>query len=140
MWVRNELFQKFGITWANLSEVCHPQSWRGHMSSFWEISLFSWSKQHVHSFFCSFQIHPIKLCTIVLRLIFWNNNRLKIKKIKKNTHIGHHIRLGNTWNYISKQQFNLLKNPTCLEFEIFLMLFWPHGKVYSFWGLGYVDV
>ena len=35
-------------------DVCHPQSWRGHMRSFWEISPFSCGKQLV------VQIHPVK--------------------------------------------------------------------------------
>ena len=42
---------QFGCFGASLDKVRHSQSWRGHMRSFGEIFPFSWSKQHVHSFF-----------------------------------------------------------------------------------------
>ena len=41
--------KNLGFYWANLAEVRHPQSRRGHIESFWEIFPFSWSKQHKHS-------------------------------------------------------------------------------------------
>ena len=37
--------------WENLDEVRDPRSWRRQMKSFWEMSPFSWSKQHVHQGF-----------------------------------------------------------------------------------------
>ena len=51
MWMKKELLLKLWVCWANLDEVHHPQSWRGHMRSFWEISPFSWSKHHLHQFY-----------------------------------------------------------------------------------------
>ena len=41
MWMTNELLPKIWVFGANLDEVHHPQSWRGHMRSFSEISHFS---------------------------------------------------------------------------------------------------
>ena len=50
--------QIFGFSWANLDEVHHPQSWRGHMRSLWEVSLFHWASN---------------MCTkfIIYLFIFW---------------------------------------------------------------------
>ena len=39
--MKNELLPKIWVFWANLDEVCHPQSWRVTWGHFWEISLFS---------------------------------------------------------------------------------------------------
>ena len=45
VWMTNELLPKIWVFGANLDEVHHPQGWRGHMTSFWEISPSSWKQK-----------------------------------------------------------------------------------------------
>ena len=76
--------QEFVIFGANVVEVHRTQTWRGHMTSFWEVFPCPWSKQHVHSFLSQNSFGQVV-----------HNHHLKEKEKEKETEnptqIGHHM-------------------------------------------------
>ena len=57
---------KFGVFEANLDEVRHPQSWRGHMRSFWETSLFHGARNMCTHFYPYSSSQVVHHCHLVL--------------------------------------------------------------------------
>ena len=115
--------QNFGFFWAIFDEVRHPQSWRGHMRSFWKISLFHGASNMYTTCFPNPSNQVVHNCHLVLR------------GKKPPTQIGHHM-----WKILAPtfgqhlepppkiRNANLTKIPTCLEFEVFICYFGPHGS------------
>ena len=118
--------QKFGFSWANLEEVRHPQSWRGHMRSY----LFTFFMEQATCALSIFQIHLVHNRHHVLR---------KRKKKKTPPKLG--IICESYWHLNLALAFeqhlepppktsnaNLSQNPTCLEYEVFICYLGPHGS------------
>ena len=77
---------------ANLDEVRHLRSWRGHMRSFWEISPFSWMEQATcaPSFFLNPSNQVVHKHHVVLRRKphpYWASYYVKISAPKFGSHI-----------------------------------------------------
>ena len=133
--------KKIGSFWAILNEVHHPQSWRGHMRSFWEIPFFMEQATCALSFFVFFQISLVKLCTTATL------SQGKKKKKKSTPKLG--IICERYWLLNLAPRFeqhmdlapktsntNLTKNLTCLEYENFFTdrCFAPKGPASPRWG------
>ena len=124
MWMTNELLSKI---WVFLNEVRHPQSWRGHMRSFWED-------------------FPFFMEQATCALIFFldpssqgvHNHHLVLRG-KYPTQIGHHMwkipapKLAPTFGQHMEpppqpSNANVTKNPTYLRYEIFICYFGLHDS------------
>ena len=122
MWITHELLPKI---WGFWNKFRWSRLLEGPHEVFWEIFPFSWTEQHVHSFFPN----PST------QVVHDHHHVLREKPLPNCTSCGRYWLLnfappfGQRMKPPSKtSNANLTTNPTCLEYEVFICYFGPHGS------------